>query len=174
MIRYLRGDATSPQASGPKLIVHVCNTLGGWGKGFVLAVSARWPEPERFYRAWHRHRERDLVENPEYVRLEMTGRFGLGESQLVQVKSDIFVLNMIAQEGMKTGSQGPPIRYAALALCLRHADKFARDLGASVHMPRIGCSLGGGSWTRVELLIGRLITRSSIYVYDFTGGSFNP
>lgn len=46
-LRIIAGDATVPQAKGPKLIAHVCNDRGGWGKGFVLAVSARWPEPER-------------------------------------------------------------------------------------------------------------------------------
>jgi len=167
MISYIHGDATSPQASGPKLIVHVCNTLGGWGRGFVLALSARWPEPEQFYRAWHHHKEPHLVEkmNPKFMRLEMTGRFALGESQLVQVKLDTFVLNMIAQEGMKTGSKGPPIRYGPLALCLRQADKYARDLGASVHGPRFGCGLAGGSWEKVGPLVEKLITRP-VMIYD--------
>ncbi|MEV6001124.1 Appr-1-p processing protein, partial [Streptomyces griseomycini] len=27
---------------GVKVIAHVCNDIGGWGKGFVLAVSRRW------------------------------------------------------------------------------------------------------------------------------------
>ncbi len=36
------------------MVAHVCNDIGGWGKGFVLAVSRRWPEPEAAYRAWHR------------------------------------------------------------------------------------------------------------------------
>lgn len=40
-ITYLKGDATAPQAKGVKLIVHVCNDLGGWGKGFVPALSRR-------------------------------------------------------------------------------------------------------------------------------------
>ncbi|MDM4780898.1 MULTISPECIES: hypothetical protein [unclassified Micromonospora] len=33
--RIVRGDATSPQAKGPKIVAHVCNDhdLGGWGKG---------------------------------------------------------------------------------------------------------------------------------------------
>lgn len=30
-ITYVRGDATSPHGKGVKLIVHVCNDLGGWG-----------------------------------------------------------------------------------------------------------------------------------------------
>lgn len=55
-IQYLRGDATSPQAVGIKIIGHICNDIGGWGKGFVLAVPRRWPEPEAAYRGWHRNR----------------------------------------------------------------------------------------------------------------------
>ncbi|MFJ9320094.1 macro domain-containing protein [Streptomyces globisporus] len=38
-ITDVRGDATAPQGKGVKLILHVCNDLGGWGKGFVLG---RW------------------------------------------------------------------------------------------------------------------------------------
>ncbi|MFJ5832567.1 hypothetical protein [Streptomyces sp. NPDC093089] len=45
-ITYVRGDATAPHGKGVKIVAHVCNDLGGWGKGFVVAVSRRWPEPE--------------------------------------------------------------------------------------------------------------------------------
>ena len=55
-ITYIKGDATCPQAKGTKLIVHICNDLGGWGKGFVVAISKRWPKPEEAYREWHRQR----------------------------------------------------------------------------------------------------------------------
>ena len=61
-LRIIRGDATSPQAKGPKIIAHICNDLGGWGKGFVLAISRRWPEPERAYRQWHRERSSNDIE----------------------------------------------------------------------------------------------------------------
>lgn len=46
-LRVIRGDATSPQAAGPEIVAHICNDLGGWGRGFVLAVSRRWPETPR-------------------------------------------------------------------------------------------------------------------------------
>lgn len=52
-ITYLKGDATCPQAKGCKIICHICNDLGKWGKGFVLALSKRWEKPEAEYRAWH-------------------------------------------------------------------------------------------------------------------------
>jgi hypothetical protein len=51
-ISYVIGDATEVDGRGPVVIAHVCNGSGGWGKGFVLAISCRWPEPEAAYRRW--------------------------------------------------------------------------------------------------------------------------
>jgi hypothetical protein len=31
-ILYLKGDATNPQVEGNKIIAHICNDIGGWGK----------------------------------------------------------------------------------------------------------------------------------------------
>src|SRR5262245_2849542 len=138
-IAYLKGDATSPQAAGVKMICHVCNDLGGWGKGFVVAVSKRWKEPEADYRAWHKSGR--------------AGGFELGAVQFVQVEPYIWVANMIGQRGMKAGSGGPPIRYDAVGSCLAKVAEKARELGASVHMPRIGCGLAGGKWSEIEPLI---------------------
>ncbi|MBV9509840.1 MAG: Appr-1-p processing protein, partial [Caulobacteraceae bacterium] len=56
-ITYLKGDATQPTGKGNKIIAHICNDLGGWGKGFVLALSKRWPQPEAAFRQWYRDRE---------------------------------------------------------------------------------------------------------------------
>ncbi|MEU9283501.1 macro domain-containing protein [Streptomyces sp. NPDC048275] len=153
-IRYVRGDATVPSVKGVKLIAHVCNDLGGWGKGFVLAVSRRWPEPEAAYRAWHRDRARN--------------DFGLGAAQFVQVERYVWVANLIGQRGIRAGSKGVPVRYEAIdAALVQLADKAA-ELDASVHMPRIGCGLAGGNWSRVEPLITQRLVRrgTAVTVYD--------
>ena len=153
-INYIRGDATTPSAKGVKLIAHVCNDIGGWGRGFVVAVSRRWPEPEAAYRAWHRERA--------------SNDFGLGAAQFVQVEPYVWVANMIGQRGIRRGSKGVPVRYEAIDEALgRLADK-AVELGASVHMPRIGCGLAGGKWSRVEpLIVERLLTKDlPVTVYD--------
>ena len=42
-INYVIGDATQPIGDGAKIIVHVCNDIGGWGRGFVLALTKKWP-----------------------------------------------------------------------------------------------------------------------------------
>jgi len=168
-IRYVSGDATAPFAR-PALIAHVCNDEGKWGRGFVLALSRRWSEPEGCYRMWHAA----VASRPIHDLLcEETGEFGLGQSQLVEVDYEgIYVLNMVAQKGVSSGERAaarrPAVRYDALALCLRHAERFARRLGAGLHMPRIGCGLGGGTWKEVEPLIKRL-TSAPVTVYDLPG-----
>lgn len=153
-LTILAGDATSPQAKGPKVIAHGCNDIGGWGKGFVLAISRRWPEPERDFRRWHRERARN--------------DFGLGAVRLVQVLPDTWVANMVTQRGIKRGSAGVPIRYEAVETCLRTLAAEAVRLGASVHMPRLGCGLAGGDWARVEPIVVRTLCAAGVptTVYD--------
>jgi O-acetyl-ADP-ribose deacetylase (regulator of RNase III) len=154
-ITYLKGDATCPQAKGVKIVCHVCNDAGGWGKGFVLAVSARWEEPQAEYRRWYAAGK--------------AGGFALGAVQFVRVEPYVWVANMVGQRGTRTGSSGPPVRYDSLAACLAQVAVKARELGASVHMPRIGCGLAGGDWSRVEPLIEEHLAAAGVpvTVYDF-------
>jgi O-acetyl-ADP-ribose deacetylase (regulator of RNase III) len=154
-IQYLNGDATSPQVEGNKVVAHICNDLGGWGKGFVLAVSRRWKEPELDYRQWHRER----ADND----------FGLGAVRFVRVEPHMWIANMIGQRGTKSGSEGPPIRYEAVRECLEKLTDFASEKTASVHMPRIGCGLAGGRWELIQPIIESTLASRDVpvYVYDF-------
>jgi O-acetyl-ADP-ribose deacetylase (regulator of RNase III) len=153
MITYLKGGATCPQSAGPKLIAHICNDLGKWGKGFVLALSKRWSMPEYSYREWHNRGD----------------DFALGAVQIIEVGRALWVANMIAQHGVRSGSHGPPIRYDALRKCLGRVGEEATERSASIHMPRIGAGLAGGSWNRIEpLLTEELCAREvSVVVYDW-------
>ena len=159
MITYLKGDATRPGGSGPRYIVHVCNNRGGWGAGFVLALSAQYAEPERRYRAWHR-----AGSHPR------SGPFALGSVQSVSVQNapgdlGLWVINMIAQDGYGQKS-GIPLRYDALEKCLTKVAADARVTGASIHMPRIGCGLAGGKWERVVEILDRTLADIPVFVYD--------
>ena len=153
-ITYTKGDATGPLSPGNKIIVHVCNDVGGWGKGFVLAISKRWPEPEKAYRQWFKDKT----------------DFTLGEVQFVQVEEDIWIANLIGQHKMNKDEQGnAPIRYEAIKQGLQKVASFAIENTASVHMPRIGCGLAGGSWDRIEPIIHETLgdIETAIVVYDF-------
>ena len=130
-ITYLKGDATVPLGDEPKVIVHVCNDIGAWGKGFVLAISKRWPKPEQSYRDWHRHGG--------------NVPFELGQVQFVDVEPFLWVANLIGQHGIRSAGGTPPIRCQAVRDGLRRVAVFAQAKAASIHMPRIGCGLAGGA-----------------------------
>jgi len=76
---------------------------------------------------------------------------------------------MIGQHGLKrTGGKPPPIRYEAIEAALVKVAEEAKKLKASVHMPRIGCGLAGGTWDKIEPIIkGTLCVEGiEVFVYD--------
>ncbi|MER5952080.1 hypothetical protein ABT127_39190 [Streptomyces sp. NPDC001904] len=93
-----------------------------------------------------------------YVRGDATAPSAKGPRLIVHVCND-------------TGSKGVPVRYEAIAQGLAAVAGHAAELGASVHMPRIGCGLAGGTWSRVEPLIAeQLVARGiPVTVYDHEG-----
>ena len=152
-IIYIKGDATSPISPGNKIITHICNDIGGWGKGFVLALSKKWKVTEEAYRQWYKSQE----------------EFSLGDVQFVHVADDIYVANMIGQQGIYKNTNGlPPIRYEAVRQSLKKVALFAMEQKASIHMPRIGCGLAGGKWEVIEQIIKEeLIDKEiAVTVYD--------
>lgn len=148
------GDATSPQSSPPWIIAHVCNDIGKWGRGFVLALAKRWPSAKAEY----------LVAYDE-------GRLRLSDTHFVDLGEGRWVANMIAQRGVhRANRQDIPLRYDALATCLAQVAERATALGASIHMPRIGTGLAGGTWEEVEAVLRRSMDLETVdvRVYDFT------
>lgn len=154
-IAFHKGDATTPIGDGAKIICHICNDIGGWGKGFVMAISKRWPEPEAQYRVWYEQGE--------------SAGFRLGAIQVVDVAPELSVANLIAQRDIHSKDGIPPIRYDALRECLTALAQHAATRHASVHMPRIGCGLAGGSWPEVEAVVSEtlLAAEVAVHVYDF-------
>lgn len=138
VINYVKGDATRPEGKGKKIISHICNDIGAWGAGFVLAISKRWNEPEIAYRSLK-----------QYI---------LGDVQFVFVDEHIIVANMIAQHDTNWFAGIPPIRYDALRTTLKKVNQKAIILDATIHMPRIGCGLAGGQWEEIEKIIKEEIT----------------
>ena len=155
-IQYLKGDATAPKTQGKKIIVHVCNDIGKWGKGFVLAISKRWKEPEQVYK----HSFSDV---PKPV---------LGNVQFIRLSDSIIIANIIGQHGIcspRNKTALAPIRYDAVFDGLHQVMDCAIKFDASVHMPRIGCGLAGGTWENIEPLINASLIEKGVdvFVYDF-------
>ena len=155
-LRYVTGDATAPQGEGPKVIVHVCNDIGGWGRGFVLALSKRWAAPEERFRRWHKDgRDGDVP-------------FELGRVQFVEVEPGLWVANLIGQHDILPAGGVPPVRYDAIRDGLAEVARFAKRHGASVHMPRIGAGLAGGDWDTIAAIVHAQLCDEgvAVTVYD--------
>jgi O-acetyl-ADP-ribose deacetylase (regulator of RNase III) len=154
MINYIKGDATNPVGDGVKVIVHVCNDIGAWGAGFVLALSRKWPEPEAEYLKWARETGKDMP---------------LGEVQYVEVSSDIYVANMIGQHLTWPIYGVPPIRYGAIREGLEKISRFCIENQASVHAPKFGSGLAGGNWYEIEGIINDVLIKKGVEVtiYNF-------
>ena len=145
-INYVIGDATAPQGEGNKIICHICNDIGAWGAGFVLALSKRWEYPEQFYRARQ--------------------KYPLGQADILKVEDDLYVANMIAQHMTRPSLDGtPPIRYESVAEALMKVNKIAKEKNATLHMPRIGCGLAGGEWQMIEKIL-KAVVSVDVTVYD--------
>ena len=157
-IRYVEADATQPTGEGRKILVHVCNDIGAWGRGFVLGLSQRFPGPERRYKAWAAGQE----DTP----------FELGQVQFVTVSPDLTVANLIGQHDIARKGQKedvPPMCYEAIREGLGRVRDEAVRLEATVHMPCIGAGLAGGDWAVIEPMIEEELNAYglSVTVYDF-------
>lgn len=153
-ISYLIGDATRPKIAGQKIIAHICNDKGAWGKGFVLALSKISPAPELAYRKWFANRKNN--------------DFALGSVQFVRFAPETLVANMIGQHDIRTICGVPPIRLRGVEKALSKVCRKALQLNASVHLPRIGCGLAGGDWSRIQPLIEEQLCAFDVpvFVYD--------
>jgi O-acetyl-ADP-ribose deacetylase (regulator of RNase III) len=147
-LKHLIGDATEP-VKKPALICHCCNDSGGWGKGFVLALSAKSQWPEKAYREWYRASKTNMPNATP---------FEVGNVQFCKFTDDVTVANMIAQHGIKSATNPKPIDYDGLQKCLTEAYVYAKNNDLTVHMPKIGAGLAGGDWTKIEKIIKDTMT----------------
>lgn len=136
-LQHVTGDATFPIGNDNKLLIHVCNNVGKWGKGFVLAISKRWREPEFYFREYYNKKTFS----------------SLGDNQPIRVEDNLHVVNMIAQNGIYSPDNQHPLNYIMLDHCLQGVAKLANHFDASIHCPKIGSGLANGDWEIIENLL---------------------
>ena len=153
LLKFVKGDATIPLGSNNRYVLQIVNDEGKYGAGFSGALARRWPKVEIEYRKWWRERY---------------GKLLLGDIQVIQILSDLVVINMVAQKGIVGPKNPKPIDYSALQKCLDKAGDEASQHSSSIHMPRIGTGLAQGDWSLIEPLIEQeLLKRGlNVTVYD--------
>lgn len=147
-INYITGDATQPQENGKKVIAHVCNDIGKWGAGFVIALSKKWKEPETRYRS------------------TPVDSLKLGLVQFIRVQEEIIVANMVAQHGVRSNDNKQPLKYDALMIALKEVNDFCEKEECTLHMPKIGAGLAGGDWSIIKDIIEDNV-QVPVYIYLF-------
>ena len=138
-MKEIVGDALEPRGKGVKVVAHVVpDTLSPWGGGgFASQVRRRFPT------VWNNFRSQTTLAQTPPV---------LGAVFMTCLSDQIYIAHMVAQHGIGP-SPVQRLRYAPLADCLSTVHLRAQELGASVHMPRIGTGHGGASWDVVKELI---------------------
>lgn len=109
------------------VIVHGVNCSGGFGSGLAGQIKSKYPVVERVFKA-----------TPPCPEL-------LGEIQVVKVSDALFIVNAFTQVYYGRNN----IRYAdvgAIQTTLKTAIRFADKIGQDIHLPLIGCGLGGLDW----------------------------
>lgn len=139
--QVVKGDATEPQGEGMKMIIHCCNNKRKWGKGFVLALSRKWPQTQHVY----------FCTNME-----------LGTISAVKVNDSTMVVNIIGQDGY--GSSGCYVKYDALSIAFHKLRDYALKHNATVHGPKLGAGLAGGDWSIIEGMLKDILVKGGVSV----------
>lgn len=140
-----QGDVCQPRGPGRCYIAHVCNDIGAWGAGVAQAIGAVYPVAQQAYIYW-------------------TGR-QLGFCQVVPVAKDRYVINMVAQHGLRSSQNRRPFQDEAATQCLLWTAALVKRSGGSLHMPKIGCGLGGAVWSEVQPLIAQACSECDVTIY---------
>jgi len=159
-IYIINGDATIPRGEGIKIIGQVVNTSGALGFGFGKSLATRYPETKKSVQEWK----------------NKTKNFRLGNIRMVKADDQLYVCQMLAQEGIRGKYGSVPLRYSSLRTCLSKLCQEAIELNASVHVPAIGAGQAKGDWNIIKGMIYDELVRKGVDVtiYLLPGADMKP
>jgi len=154
MIIYKKLDITTVEKG---IVAHGVNAQFVMNSGVALAIKTKWPIVYSVYIKY-----KGVVPIDEL----------LGDVLFVGINSGLTVANCFTQ--MYYGRK-PNTKYAspnAIKTCLEHCIDECNKLGLDLYMPRIGCNLGGLSWSDdvhpiVEEISQKLDDKLLLYVCDY-------
>lgn len=148
-----------------KAIIHGCNAQGVMGAGVAKAIAKKYPECKKHYMECLK----DDLDHAQNIQMTSADHwfYVMGKSyQYIDKQSGLSIFNLITQYyyGIENCRY---VSYDALyegieTIILEHNDmkQFA--------IPRIGCGLGGGSWTVVRAILEDLEDKYGVefWVYE--------
>ncbi len=160
-IHIVFGDATNPQGYKEKIkiIAQVVNTSGALGFGFGRALSTKFPQVKESVKDWKKASD-----------------FHLGKSRLLMINKNLYVFQMLAQQGIRAKTGSVPLRYDSLKKCLQLLATVSKELNASVHMPAIGAGQAKGDWNIIKgMIYDELVSNDiNVKIYLLPGSNMKP
>lgn len=157
----IQGDITTviDGTIGKIILPHVCNNIGVYGAGVALAIKNKWGLAEYFYMKHCNSWKKDGEINPEII----------GSNSYVRLEENsvnLCIVNMIAQNGLRSTYNPRPLNYGALSVCMKDILIEQKDFipGARICTVKFGSGLAGGNWYIIKELIDFIWIRQGINV----------
>lgn len=136
------------------IIPQVCNNIGMYGAGLSGSLATRWPVVQDQFAKWVGREGKGS-----------SGPYALGQIQWVSVEPNVAVINMVAQNGVRSTTNRTPIKYKYLEMCLirlfgiliTKSGKF--DGFYRIWCPQIGAGLAGGDWNKIQGMVAHWFDR---------------
>jgi hypothetical protein len=158
----IKDRISNDQIGSTVIVPHVCNNINLFGAGFANDISHKFP-----------------VVKDNFHLLGKTAKLGQVQNILVSENKkygyQLYISNMIAQNGIKNSTNPRPLNYGALAYCMNEIRNFAYKLRSSsreeklsveIHAPRFGSGLAGGDWDFIALMIEDIWSNIPVYIYN--------
>jgi len=151
MITYRKGNLLEElkETRESTLICHVCNNLGIMGKGFAQELKEHYPSVAAGFK------KAKLSTIPSvYYRMSDTN-------------ANIHISNMVCMTGLYNKWNNPtPLNYKALEACLKNSLRYAQDIKAQIHMPKIGTGFARGNWESIKFILDDVLAETDITVWE--------
>lgn len=145
-LKYIKGNAITPEAGGHRMIVHSVNDKGEWQDKISKSISEKWPRAEQEYKKWY------LAQR----------YFKLGNILDISLKSDTMIVHMISQSEVDNEMC---VLSDSLKECLSKVLDLAKYHGSSLHLNKF---VEGDAWNTIEeILIDEIVKKGvNINVYE--------
>lgn len=147
-------------------IPHVCNNIDLFGAGFAAQIAQKFPSVKANY----------------HLLGKSFLKGHLGHCQVVQVyeepkyKHRLYIVNMIAQNGIINSKNPRPLNYLALVKAMASLSSYIRNNTGfvtnnekiEIHAPKFGSGLAGGNWNFISNLIEDIWGDYDVFVYNYS------
>lgn len=167
-----KNRVSSEKNGATVFIPHVCNNIDLFGAGFAADIADKFPSVKADY---HMLGKNFLKNNFGYAQI-------IKVMEETRHKQKLYIVNMIAQNGVQSKNNPRPLNYFALAksmgilssFILSNTGYLSKSENIEIHCPKFGSGLAGGNWNFVSDLIDDVWGRYNVTVHilDRSGNKY--